>query len=47
MDDVHLLARAYGWSEPDVLALRLDRRFAYLVRLEAEQDAELLGGGGG
>ncbi len=28
--DVHTLARAYGWTEPDVLALSEPRRAAYL-----------------
>jgi hypothetical protein len=28
--DVHILARAYGWTEPDVLALSPPRRAAYL-----------------
>ena len=28
--DVHLLARAYGWREPDVLALSPVRRNLYL-----------------
>jgi hypothetical protein len=30
LDDVHLLASAYGWREDDVLALSADRRRAYL-----------------
>ena len=32
--DVHLLASAYGWSEPSILALPHDRRvwYAELVR---------------
>jgi hypothetical protein len=33
--EVHLLASAYGWREPDVLALGLPRRQAYL-RMVAE-----------
>jgi hypothetical protein len=32
LDDVHLLATAYGWSEPQVLALTDARRAAYLQR---------------
>jgi hypothetical protein len=34
--DVDALARAYGWSEPQVLALSATRRAAYL---------QLIGGG--
>lgn len=30
LHDVHVLARAYGWTEPDVLALSPARRAAYL-----------------
>lgn len=30
LDDVDLLARTYGWSEPDVLALSETRRAAYV-----------------
>lgn len=33
LDDVHLLAGAYGWSEPQVLALSETRRDAYLARV--------------
>jgi hypothetical protein len=32
LDDVHLLALAYGWSEPQILALGEARRRAYLDR---------------
>jgi hypothetical protein len=39
---VHRLARAYHWSERDILSLPLDRRFAYLLLLEQEADALLL-----
>ncbi|TLF52863.1 hypothetical protein FEI13_03945 [Halomonas urmiana] len=35
LDDVHVLARAYGWSEPQVLALSDARRTAYLERVQA------------
>ena len=31
MEDVHALALAYGWTEPDVLALPRPRRHDYLV----------------
>jgi hypothetical protein len=31
LGDVHELARAYGWSEPEVLALSPWRRAAYLA----------------
>lgn len=40
--DVHTLARAYHWSERDILALPLPRRLAYLALLEAEGDGDLL-----
>jgi len=33
IDEVDLLARAYGWTEPDVLALGATRRAAYLQRV--------------
>lgn len=35
LDDVHVLARAYGWSEPEVLALSDARRAAYLERVQS------------
>lgn len=35
LDQVHLLARAYGWSEPQVLALSPARRARYLERVMA------------
>ncbi len=31
LQDVHLLARAYGWSEPEILALGDSRRAAYVA----------------
>ena len=33
LDDVHQLARAYGWSERDILAMRPSRRRRYLNRV--------------
>lgn len=33
--DVHQLARAYGWREPDILALSSRRRHAYLEMIAA------------
>lgn len=33
LDEVHLLARAYGWSESEILALSDARRTAYLERV--------------
>jgi len=45
LDDVHALARAYHWSERDILRLPLRRRLAYLMRIEAEQDAALVRAG--
>jgi hypothetical protein len=35
LDDVHILARSYGWSEPEVLALSETRRAAYLARVQS------------
>lgn len=42
LHDVHELARAYGWTERDVFALPLTRRFAYRLMLEQESDDALL-----
>jgi hypothetical protein len=33
LDEVHQLAQAYGWSEPEILALSASRRSAYLARV--------------
>jgi len=46
LDDVHTLARAYHWSEREILRLPLRRRLAYLMRIEAENDAALIQSGG-
>src|SRR5436190_14055910 len=35
LDEVHLLARAYGWSEPQILALSGLRRASYLAMVNA------------
>ena len=35
LDEIHVLASAYGWSEPQVLALSDSRRSAYLRRCGA------------
>ncbi len=35
LDEIHLLARAYGWSEHDVLSLSDARRAAYIDRVTA------------
>lgn len=35
LDEVHVLASAYGWSEGEILALGEDRRAAYLQRVLA------------
>jgi len=42
--DVHVLARTYHWSEPDVLRLGLGRRLAYLGLIEEEIDGSLVAG---
>ncbi|GAA1552875.1 hypothetical protein GCM10009789_03050 [Kribbella sancticallisti] len=44
LHDVHRLALAYHWSEPQIWDLPLRRRTAYLLQLEAEADAALLAG---
>ncbi len=36
LDEVHLMARTYHWSEADILALPRDRRLAYLARIERD-----------
>jgi hypothetical protein len=41
---VHLLARAYHWSEYEIFSLPVKRRLAYLLLLEEEQDSGLLAG---
>jgi len=33
LDEVHVLARAYGWSEAEILALPEERRLAYIERV--------------
>lgn len=45
--DVHRLALAYHWSEPQVWDLPLRRRLAYLLQIEADADAALFAGLGG
>ena len=35
LDEVHALAAAYGWTEPEILALSEARRTAYLARVRA------------
>jgi hypothetical protein len=42
LQDVHRLALAYHWSEPQVWQLPLRRRLAYLMALESDADAALL-----
>ncbi len=37
IDDVHVLARHYHWSEADILSLPLYRRQAYLARIDRER----------
>ena len=32
--DIHILARAYGWSERDILAMSATRRHLYLEMVE-------------
>jgi hypothetical protein len=35
LDEVHVLARAYGWAEAEILRLSEARRSAYLQRVLA------------
>ena len=35
LEEVHLLASVYGWSEQDILAMSATRRRAYLARIES------------
>jgi hypothetical protein len=35
LDEVHILARSYGWHERDILGMSEQRRAAYLDRLQA------------
>lgn len=35
LDEIHLLARAYGWTEAEILSLSQERRTAYLERVVA------------
>ncbi|MDO9598370.1 MAG: hypothetical protein Q7J47_11685 [Azoarcus sp.] len=37
LDDIHTLALAYGWTEPEILALSDTRRAAYLDRVQRER----------
>ncbi len=37
LDDIHVIASAYHWSEDAILALPRQRRLAYLERIEAER----------
>jgi hypothetical protein len=41
--DVFRLSRACHWTERDILSLTLERRLAYMLLLEEEADAVLLG----
>jgi hypothetical protein len=36
-DDVHAIAKGYGWSEPEILALPVSHRQEYLRRLERDR----------
>ena len=47
LDDVHALASVYHWTEPDIFALPLRRRLAYLARLDADRNTALLRGDDG
>ena len=40
LDDVHRLARAYHWSEREILALPPRRRAQYLARVRKEEEGE-------
>jgi hypothetical protein len=42
LDDVHMLATTYHWSEAEILRLPIGRRVAYLERIDAERNRELI-----
>lgn len=42
--EIHTLASRYHWTERDILALRLNRRRAYLALIEQEADRALVAG---
>jgi len=42
--EIHTLAGRYHWAERDILALRLNRRRAYLALMEQEADRALVAG---
>jgi hypothetical protein len=42
LNDVHTLARAYHWSERDILQLPIGRRLAYLDRIDADRTGALV-----
>jgi hypothetical protein len=45
--EAHVLARTYGWSEPDIFRLSLRRRRAYLRAIEDDLHAAMLAEAGG
>jgi hypothetical protein len=42
--EIHTLARAYHWREPDILPLSHERRQEYLRLIAEEEDARLVRG---
>lgn len=42
--EIHALASRYHWAERDILALRLNRRRAYLALMAQEADRALVAG---
>lgn len=36
LDEVHMIAQSYHWSESEILSLPRDRRLAYLARIERD-----------
>ena len=42
IDDVHLIAMSYHWSENDILTLPLKRRLAYLDRIDADLNRRIV-----
>ena len=42
IDDVHVLAMTYHWSEDDILKLPLKRRLAYLDRIDADRNRRIV-----
>jgi hypothetical protein len=42
--EIHLLAKAYHWSERELLSLPVGRRTSYLLLIERDEHAALISG---